>query len=155
MERTNFLDLYHYLPKHVQDILSDSDYERDYINAEGCSYQRCKKYTQLLQEEGWEADYDLSGELVELWPKNRFILRKSGIWVFYEDGIELGYANEVGLIKGIRENGWEIPYTIHGIVVTKGHNWFNDQELFCLSIPNDGLHYEASLEDAIEAILKM
>lgn len=61
-EEIDLLENYHLLPQPVQDILLSFDEE------ENGMYNECKRVIALLEQNGYTADYDLSGQLFDLEP---------------------------------------------------------------------------------------
>lgn len=55
--------LYQYddLPKRIRTILDSFDEDSD-------RYNECERILHELKQEGWHGDYDLAGELCELYP---------------------------------------------------------------------------------------
>ena len=57
----DYLDSYQLLPKKVQDVLNNHDFD-------GEKYSSAKKTIKKLNKLGWTVDYDLSGDLFDLKP---------------------------------------------------------------------------------------
>jgi len=62
MERTNFenpADFY-FLPEPIRHLLNEFDDDAD-------GYQECQRIQKRMNLIGWDLDYDLSGEITEVW----------------------------------------------------------------------------------------